>query len=93
MKLKFDNIPILLIAVMILLISPYNAKSQDAPSDYHPFLITFGNQANTYEGDHDHRQLVRFSVPLDIEGKLYVRVFDADTAGKYLRERLGSGRM
>jgi len=48
-----------------------------------PLLITFGDGAGTREGDHDHRQLVRFSVPLGYAGRLYVRVFDADTGGSH----------
>lgn len=46
-----------------------------------PLLITYGNRAPIREGDPDYRQLVRFSVPSGFDGRLHVRVFDADTGG------------
>lgn len=48
-----------------------------------PLLITFSKFAQTYEGDHDHRQFIRFSVPADTQGLLHVQVFDADTGGAF----------
>lgn len=48
-----------------------------------PLLVTYGAKAPVHEGDPDHRQLVRFNVPEAYSGKLYVRVFDADTEGRY----------
>ncbi|QDZ01167.2 PKD domain-containing protein [Nitratireductor mangrovi] len=48
----------------------------------HPYLVTFGSDAVRQEGDHDFSQLLRFSVPADA-GRVYVRVFDADTGGAH----------
>ena len=67
----------------IAAIAGFSSLSAQTISDPAPLLITFSDGARTLEGDHDHRQLVRFSVPLTVSGPLHVRVFDADTGGSY----------
>jgi PKD repeat protein len=47
-----------------------------------PLLVTFGPEAPVNEGDHDFRQLIRFSVPAEA-GRVDVRVFDPDTGGAF----------
>ena len=42
-------------------------------------VSTFGPDASFSEGDDDHIQDIRFDVPANYAGELYVRVFDADT--------------
>lgn len=44
--------------------------------------VTYGNNASIKEGDHDFIQAVFFSVPKDIDQKLFLRVFDPDCGGK-----------
>ena len=44
--------------------------------------MTFGPLARVNEGDHDFRQLIRFSLPA-AAGTVHVRVFDPDTGGAY----------
>jgi len=75
----------LIAAGLILLVATVaaNAQQSGAKASADPLLITFGSGAGTFEGDHDFRQLVRFSVPLSVSGKLYVQVFDADTGGRH----------
>jgi PKD repeat protein len=55
------------------------ALAQDKPT---PLLVTFGPEAPVNEGDHDFRQLIRFSVPAET-GRVDVRVFDPDTGGAF----------
>ena len=47
-----------------------------------PGLVTFGPLARVNEGDHDFRQLIRFSLPA-AAGTVQVRVFDPDAGGAY----------
>ena len=78
-----SRITAIIFAFLFLLYVPANGPSAQTISDPEPLLITFSDGARTLEGDHDHRQLVRFSVPLTVSGPLHVRVFDADTGGSY----------
>lgn len=66
-----------LIVVCLSLLFLAEARSDE------PLLVTYGLKAPVHEGDPDHRQLVRFTVPKAYRGKLFVRVFDADTEGRY----------
>jgi len=47
------------------------------------FLITYGADSLSIEGDNDHRQEVIIRVPETLEDKLYLRIFDMDTGGKW----------
>ncbi len=59
-----------------------DAQSESEAIDANPLLVTFGPLAPQSEGDHDHRQFIRFSVPADA-GRFFVRVFDPDVGGDY----------
>ena len=63
----------------LLLMTGANAQEETGPA---PRLVTFGTDAQQYEGDHDFRQLIRLFVP-DTAGPLYLRVFDPDVAGAF----------
>jgi len=46
------------------------------------FLITYGTDAGTVEGDDDFLQVIFIRTPEDMSDKLYVRIFDADCGGE-----------
>lgn len=46
-------------------------------------FITYGNQASTYEGDHDFLQIVFIKIPVSFSKNLHIRIFDADCGGKW----------
>ena len=54
-----------------------------AASAEEPLSVTYGPQASTGEGDPDFRETVYLEVPATTEGRLYLRVFDADTGGAH----------
>ena len=59
------------------------ANAQERPGIKNtPALVTFGPKALRAEGDHDFRQLIRFSLSHDA-GPVYVRVFDPDVGGAH----------
>ncbi len=64
------------------------AGMREEPAE--PRLVTFGPLARVNEGDHDFRQLIRFSVPADA-GTVHVRVFDPDTGGSLDEPKGGFG--
>src|SRR3954452_21717057 len=47
-----------------------------------PALVTFGSGALVREGDHDFRQVIRFTLPATA-GALKVRLFDPDAGGAF----------
>lgn len=42
-------------------------------------LVTFGSEAEGLQGDDDHTEVVFFKLPADVQGPLYLRLFDPDT--------------
>jgi PKD repeat protein len=48
-----------------------------------PLSVTYGPAASTAEGDDDYRELIFFSVPADLQDRLYLRIFDPDTGGDH----------
>lgn len=44
-------------------------------------LAVYGVHAPSAEGDVDHREQVLFSVPSNLSGRIYVRIFDPETRG------------
>ena len=48
-----------------------------------PLLVTYGPAAGNEQGDPYHRQVIYFSVPEQQAGRLFVRVFDPDTSGRF----------
>jgi hypothetical protein len=47
-----------------------------------PYLMTFGNQAETSWGDDDFSQTFFFLIPETFKEPIYIRVFDPDTGGQ-----------
>lgn len=60
--------------------SSLQAQQLDVTS---PLIVTYSKDAGSIEGDHDQRQLIRFSVPLGQSEQFYVQAFDADTGGRH----------
>ncbi len=60
----------------------YAFAAQETTLPYQPPLVTFGPSASQSEGDHDFKQLIRFSIPASA-GRVYVRVFDPDVDGAH----------
>jgi len=47
------------------------------------FLITYGADSKTIEGDNDYQQEIVIRVPDTVKDTLYLRIFDADVGGKW----------
>jgi len=73
-----------IVYTFILLIICVNGFSQPVPNvdENIPYLMTFGNQAETSWGDDDFSQAFFFQIPKDYNQPFYIRVFDPDTGGK-----------
>ncbi len=71
----------LLLTVCHGLALPDDARGQESTAEA-PRLVTFGSDAQQYEGDHDFRQSIRISVPATA-GPLFLRVFDPDVGGAF----------
>jgi PKD repeat protein len=67
------------LAVLVMCLWVPLGRAEDAA----PLLVTYGPQAATAEGDHDHRQVIYISVPLARAAPVYVRLFDPNTAGAH----------
>ncbi len=44
-------------------------------------LVTYGQETPVKEGDDDHVQIIFFRVPVAVERKIHLRLFDADCGG------------
>ncbi|KPA14768.1 PKD domain-containing protein [Candidatus Magnetomorum sp. HK-1] len=53
------------------------------------YLITFGKDASTEEGDDDFTQIIFIRIPQNNKNTVYIRIFDADCGGK--RDTLYNG--
>ncbi len=53
------------------------------------FLITYGSNAGTAEGDDDFTQVIFLAVPPEVTDSLYIRILDADCGG--VRDALYGG--
>jgi len=69
--------------IIILLIISALAYSQPVPNvdENIPFLMTFGNRAETSWGDDDFSQTFFFLIPAEYDQPFFIRVFDPDTGG------------
>ncbi len=68
-----------------IITGPFNlVQAQPAPTEEEniPFLVTFGNEANTSYGDDDFSQTFYFSIPESQKTPFYIRIFDPDIGGK-----------
>ncbi len=60
------------------------AKAQDlAPPAEFGQLVVYGSAAPTREGDVDHKEVVFFSIPKQLQKRVYVRVFDPEMWGQH----------
>ena len=73
----------LLYIVILLLISTLG-HSQPVPNveENIPYLMTFGEAAETSWGDDDFSQAFFFLIPQEYDQPFFIRVFDPDTGGK-----------
>jgi hypothetical protein len=73
-----------LVALAMLMSTAFNVQGQAVPSEEEniPFLMTFGNKADTSWGDDDYSQTFFFVVPESYKGMVFIRVFDPDIGGK-----------
>ncbi|MFA7273828.1 MAG: hypothetical protein WC044_08160 [Crocinitomicaceae bacterium] len=67
---------------LFLLTNFGHAQAVPAPEENIPFLVTFGNKADTDYGDDDFTQIFFFVVPKTQIKPIYIRVFDAEVGGK-----------
>lgn len=79
-KLKF----VLLVVLYGITIS--YAQQVPGKDENIPFLITFGNQAETSFGDDDYKQAFFFSIPSSHKAPFYIRIFDPGVGGKHDEE-------
>jgi hypothetical protein len=81
MKMKLAK-TYLFIALMVF---PYLGFTQPVPAaeENIPFLVTFGNKANTDYGDDDFTQVFFFVIPKTQIKPIYIRVFDPEIGGKH----------
>lgn len=73
------------IFVIVLLLSLFELIAQQAPGkdENIPFLVTFGNQADTKWGDDDYSQVFFAVIPKNISKPVFIRVFDPDIGGSF----------
>jgi hypothetical protein len=69
--------------VSILLLVSYSLSGQPVPAgdENIPFLMTFGNQAETSWGDDDFSQTFFFLIPETFTEPVFIRIFDPDIGG------------
>ena len=70
------NIVLGIVLILILFSRPSQARDQ-------AFFITYGQGASTIEGDDDFKQNFFIKLPAEQEGKVFVRIFDADCGGQF----------
>lgn len=68
--------------LMSLLAISAQAQPVPATEENIPFLVTFGNKAETSYGDDDFAQIFFFVVPKTHTKPIYLRVFDPEVGGK-----------
>ena len=71
------------VVLAILMFPIFDMQAQAVPSEEEniPFLVTFGNKAETSWGDNDFSQVFFFIVPETYKGMVFIRVFDPDVGG------------
>jgi hypothetical protein len=73
-----------LVYCLFLVVIPFLVLAQPVPAaeENIPFLVTFGEKANTNFGDDDFSQTFFFVLPKTQIKPIYIRVFDPDVGGK-----------
>jgi hypothetical protein len=75
-----------LISIGVIFVSMVQfIAAQPVPADDEniPFLMTFGNKAETSWGDDDFSQTFFFLIPENFKNPIYIRIFDPDIGGEY----------
>jgi hypothetical protein len=72
-----------LIPLLILQNVLVYSQSVPAGDENIPFLMTFGNKAETSWGDDDYSQTFFFLIPETYKEPIFIRVFDPDIGGTY----------
>ncbi len=57
--------------------------TRPAAGQEHIFLITYGADSKSIEGDNDYQQEIVIRVPETVRDRLYLRIFDADVGGAW----------
>src|SRR4030043_261368 len=70
---------------ILLLFFTFRSAAQPVPAQDEniPFLMTFGNQAETSWGDDDFSQTFFFKVPVEYTRPVYIRIFDPECGGQH----------
>jgi hypothetical protein len=80
--MKLERIYITLIAIAAFCRSTF-AQPVPASDENIPFLVTFGNEAESKWGDDDYCQVFFFKVKKEFKEPIYLRVFDPECAGQH----------
>ncbi len=80
----------LIIAIFFTgMIIPGHAQPVPAYDENIPYLMTFGNKAQTSWGDDDFSQTFFFLIPKEYTNPIYIRVWDPDCGGAHDEIRFG----
>ena len=82
MKLKYFNISKYCLKISLIFVFFLWFVSSQAIGAEPAYLITYGNDASTAEGDDDFFQVVFIRVPEQMRDPAYVRIFDPDCGGE-----------
>lgn len=74
-----------LIILLFLCLSEFKLWSQPVPAgdENIPYLMTFGNKAETNWGDDDFSQTFFFRIPQEYTNPIYIRIFDPEISGEH----------
>jgi hypothetical protein len=80
-----------IIIILILKVVFFEIKAQQLPGleENIPFMVTFSKEAEKSWGDDDFCQIAFMVIPKSQKSAVYLRVFDADVAGKHDENRGG----
>lgn len=79
-SLRIFNRVLLIALVHIICLGAISSQASERELAY---LINYGIDAGTVEGDDDFEQVIFIKIPEYMNDKLYVRIFDADCGGKH----------
>ncbi len=72
------------IGILIVVVEQLvTAQPVPAGDENIPYLMTFGNKAETSWGDDDFSQTFFFRIPENYKNPFYIRIFDPDTGGEH----------
>ena len=81
---KTNHMKPIFLALMGIMLGVQMIKAQPVPGtdENIPYLITFGKESETAWGDDNFVQIIFFSIPVDHNQAIYIRVFDPDCGGQ-----------